>query len=130
MSPTRNLVITLIMVCVLTALWSLSPMNARAEGTEEGCDFKVQCISLTNPGDAVGLVGTSCAPLLADFIRSGYKIASITALVGPPGALYTLVNHMGPFGEVALIKCGKAGLHGEDDSDCGGSGSDGGCDTH
>lgn len=129
---TGNLSIILFVVCVLTAFWSLTLESAHAEEPGAGCDMKVQCISLTNPDEADGLIGTSCAPLLANFIRNGYTIAAITPLVGPPGALYTLVNHRGPFGEVALIKCGKAGPHGEDDGGCGGEdgGSGGGCDTH
>lgn len=102
----KNLMQTIAAMLILFA--------ASAGAEEELKQLKVWASDFTDQGLArtVG-AGDSCAAWLK-YLRTPaerYVISHVAGIQGPPGVVYTLTNNKG---EVAILKCGTAGSHGEE----------------
>ncbi|MFO7663866.1 MAG: hypothetical protein R6X18_14910 [Chloroflexota bacterium] len=111
----KNLMLTLASSIILTL-----PFAVYAE-EPHATDFKVQAYSFS--GDPI-MPGTNenCAAYLKNLLMSNggkFNLLATTAVVGPPGIVYTLRDFKG---EIAIVKCGLhgGGCGGEDEGGCGG----------
>jgi hypothetical protein len=94
------------------ALLVLGAASASAE--ESMKQFKVWAVDFSDGGlEAAVDAGDSCAAWLK-YLQSPqerYVTRSVAGMQGPPGVVYTLTNNRG---DVAILKCGTSGSHGDE----------------
>jgi len=107
---------------LLTALLLLLPNTVMAE-EEEDHGLKVIAWDFSNLSQPV-MKGDPCAELLAWLMgpRKNYRLLNTSAIVGPPGVVYTLQDNRG---EIGILKCGTAGGHEPGEGGSGGGGCGG-----
>ena len=93
---------------IMTALLFFLPGTVLAEGEEEN-GIKIAAWDFSDLSQHV-VKGQPCAELLAYLMGPSekYKLLNATAIMGPPGIVYTLQNNRG---DIGILKCGTAGGH-------------------